>query len=486
MGKGKLKAKELHFLKSFGNFDLAAICREANIILQSQRVSKSELLNYLRSAAELPGDSKTAQRFKSLAQYLQGKGNIADLRIEPGKAFEEKILQKPIPYPTFGSEGIEPSAIEQMNNAMSLPVTLAGALMADAHEGYGLPIGGVLATTANVVIPYAVGVDIACRMCLSVFPVNPDVLKTKTEMLRQILLRTTIFGVGSKNKDHIDTTLFDRREWLATKVIRQFRDLAYSQLGTSGGGNHFVEWGEIKIPPGNRLLGVKPGNYLALLSHSGSRGFGSEIALYYSKLAMEKIKLPGKALHLAWLELNSQEGQEYWLAMNLAGEYASANHHEIHAKVARELNEQPLGMVENHHNFAWVETLPDGRRAIVHRKGATPAQINSIGIIPGSMVHPAYIIKGKGNPASLSSASHGAGRRMSRSKALQTFTHSDLKYILDKWGVDLTGGGLDEAPMAYKEIDTIMACQTDLVEVIAKFYPKIVRMANPEGKHRWE
>jgi len=321
---------------------------------------------------------------------------------------------------------------------------------------------------------------------MSVFPIKPEILGTKSEMLSQILLRTTIFGVGSKNKNHIDTSLFDKKEWSATKVIRQFRDLAYSQLGTSGGGNHFVEWGELRITGFDPLLGIEPGNYLTLLSHSGSRGFGSEIALHYSKLAMEKVKLPGKARHLAWLDLNSQEGQEYWLAMKLAGDYASANHHEIHAKVTRELNEHPLKMVENHHNFAWTETLPDGRKAIVHRKGATPAHPNSLGIIPGSMVHPAFIVKGKGNAASLSSASHGAGRRMSRSKALQSFSQSDLKFVLDKWGVELIGGGLDEVPMAYKDIETVMGYQSDLVEVLAKFFPKIVRMANPERKHRWE
>lgn len=172
--------------------------------------------------------------------------------------------------------------------------------------------------------------------------------------------------------------------------------------------------------------------------------------------------------------------------MNLAGDYASANHHEIHAKVSRELNERPIRTIENHHNFAWEETLPDGRKAIVHRKGATPAHVNSLGIIPGSMVHPAFVVKGKGNAASLSSASHGAGRLMWRSMALQSFTISDHRHVLDKWGVELIGGGLDEVPMAYKDIDKVMAYQLELVEVLAKFYPKIVRMANPERKHRWE
>jgi tRNA-splicing ligase RtcB len=486
MGKSKIKPKELHFLKSKGDFDIAAICREANIILRSQRVTKDELLQYIINTLEMPEKTDADNRFKSLVGYLQTKNYQPNIQSVGNDIKGVVLLRKPLTYTIYGAEGIEPGAIEQMENAMSLPITLAGALMADAHEGYGLPIGGVLATTGNVVIPYAVGVDIACRMCMSVFPIKPDIIRTKSEMLSQILFRTTIFGVGSKNKNHLDTSLFDRKEWSSTMVIKRFRDLAYSQLGTSGGGNHFVEWGELRITAKNPLLGLEPGNYLALLSHSGSRGFGSEIALHYSKLAMERVKLPGKARHLAWLDLNSQEGQEYWLAMNLAGDYASANHHEIHAKVARELNEHPLKMIENHHNFAWAEILPDGQKAIVHRKGATPAHPNSLGIIPGSMVHPAFIVKGKGNAASLSSASHGAGRRMSRSKAMQSFTQSDLKFVLDKWGVELIGGGLDEVPMAYKDIETVMGYQSDLVEVLAKFFPKIVRMANPERKHRWE
>lgn len=486
MGKSKLKPKELRFLKPKGDYDIAAICREANIILRSSRVTKGELLEFIKNAVEINKIIDIDYRFKGLTPYLKAKKNPATKKPESSSYRGDVLLQKPLSFVIYGSEVIEPGAIEQMENAMSLPITLAGALMADAHEGYGLPIGGVLATTGNVVIPYAVGVDIACRMCMSVYPIGPEVLRNKAEMLSQILTRTTIFGVGSKNKMHIDTSLFDRKEWKATKVIRQYRDLAYSQFGTSGGGNHFVEWGELRVTANNPLLGLERGNYLALLSHSGSRGFGSEIALHYSKLAMGRVKLPGKARHLAWLDLNSQEGQEYWLAMNLAGDYASANHHEIHVKVSRELNQRPIKTIENHHNFAWEETLPDGRKAIIHRKGATPAHVNSLGIIPGTMIHPAFVVRGKGNAASLSSASHGAGRLMSRSKALQSFTISDLRHVLNKWGVELIGGGLDEVPMAYKDIDAVMAYQSELVEVLAKFYPKIVRMANPERKHRWE
>src|SRR6185312_15457869 len=197
------------------------------------------------------------------------------------------------------------------------------------------------------------------------------------------------------------------------------------------------------------------GKYLGLLSHSGSRGLGATIASHYTQLAKQKRQLPGEAKNLAWLNLDEEEGMEYWLAMNLAGDYASANHHVIHAKIAKQLERKPMKMVENHHKFAWKE-MYDGREVIVHRKGATPAGKNVLGIIPGSMTAPGFIVKGKGETASLNSASHGAGRKMSRTAAMRSITQTILKEELDKHNVKLMGGGLDEAPQAYKDIGVVM------------------------------
>jgi tRNA-splicing ligase RtcB (3'-phosphate/5'-hydroxy nucleic acid ligase) len=237
-----------------------------------------------------------------------------------------------------------------------------------------------------------------------------------------------------------------------------------------------VEFGVTRILDEKNELGVAPGEYLAVLSHSGSRNLGATIAKFYTNLAMEKCPLPKDAKHLAWLGLDTQEGQEYWLAMNLAGDYASACHHHIHARLGKALGEQPLTMVENHHNFAWKEKLADGREVIVHRKGATPAGKGVLGVIPGSMVHEGFIVRGKGNPLSINSASHGAGRVMSRTKAKNSITQHELKMMLKEHQVELIGGGLDEAPIAYKNIHEVMAAQKDLVEVIGTFLPKIVRM----------
>jgi tRNA-splicing ligase RtcB len=394
------------------------------------------------------------------------------------------LRPEPLGYPIYGPEHIEAGALGQMETAMRLPIAVAGALMPDAHQGYGLPIGGVLATDANTVIPYAVGVDIACRMCLSIFDLPASMTETESKLLKKVLVENTHFGIGSESNRRLDDSLFDRPEWRATKPIRDLRDKAYRQLGTSGTGNHFVEWGELEIFGNDDLLNVPPGKYLALLSHSGSRGFGGGIAGYYSKVAMEKTRLPKEAQHLAWLTLDSEEGQAYWLAMNLAGEYASANHHEIHDKIAKALNQSRLALVENHHNFAWKEKLANGREVMVHRKGATPAGPNDLGIIPGSMTLPGYVVRGKGEGASIHSASHGAGRVMSRSQAFRTLDKKVVRQAIETAGVSLIGGDLDEAPMVYKNIETVMAAQQDLVTILARFLPKIVRMA--EGKEKAE
>jgi tRNA-splicing ligase RtcB len=168
------------------------------------------------------------------------------------------------------------------------------------------------------------------------------------------------------------------------------------------------------------------------------------------------------------------------MAMNLAGDYAAACHHVIHAKIARQLGRKPIRMVENHHNFAWKEKLIDGREVIVHRKGATPAGKGTLGIIPGSMTAPGYVVKGKGKEDALSSASHGAGRAMSRSAAKNSITQKMVKQELEKAGVDLIGGGVDEAPDAYKDIKKVMHYQDELVDVLGEFTPKIVRMCGDD------
>jgi len=383
----------------------------------------------------------------------------------------------PARYQQWGRD-IEPHSIEQMENACQLPVAVAGALMPDAHLGYGLPIGGVLATQ-NAVIPYAVGVDIACRMKMSVLDLPVSALDDNSDRFKRAIAEETRFGVGAAFKKRRHHPVMDE-DWSFAQTVRTHKDKAWSQLGTSGSGNHFVEFGLLTLE--NADLGLVAGTYLALLSHSGSRGTGNLIASHYSKLAMNlRPELPRELQHLAWLDLDTQAGQEYWRAMELMGRYAAANHALVHEHVLRHLGVEAILDIENHHNFAWKETHL-GRDLIVHRKGATPAQAGVVGIIPGSMATPGFVVRGKGKPESLHSASHGAGRRMSRKAAKRQYTWSDSHAFLKERGVTLMSAGLDEVPMAYKDILSVMKAQQDLVEPIARFDPKLVKMAPPGEK----
>jgi tRNA-splicing ligase RtcB len=400
---------------------------------------------------------------------------VAEALLEPPDAIP---LREGAPFQVYGAEAIEEGALKQMRTAMRLPVTLAGALMPDAHPGYGLPIGGVLATR-NAVIPYSVGVDIGCRMCLTLYDLPGQLLTEKKDALKKMLLDHTRFGRATfqKQKDH---PVLERREFREIPVVRELKDRAVAQIGSSGGGNHFVEFGLVELLAPVAEHSLLPGRYLAILSHSGSRGLGAGIAGHYTKLAMEHCKLPPEARHLAWLDLDTEAGQEYWLAMNLAGDYASACHHQIHERLAAALKTEPLARIENHHNFAWKEKDALGNELIVHRKGATPAGKGVLGIIPGSMASPGFIVWGKGESLSINSASHGAGRVMSRTRAKETLTQAGVVAYLTSAGLEVIGSGLDEAPMVYKDIHQVMAAQQDLVEVLGSFTPRIVRMCGDE------
>ena len=379
----------------------------------------------------------------------------------------------PAPWKQWG-EDIDPAAQKQLIDACDLPVSVRGALMPDAHLGFGLPIGGVLATR-NAVIPKAVGVDIACRMKLTILDRDIDHLKRYRTQFIQALEKETRFGIGSGFERPRDHRVLDE-DW-SDPVLQRVRDRARKQLGSSGSGNHFVEFGTVEIS--DSRSGLEPGSYLGLLSHSGSRGAGAFVADHWSNIAKSMHPhLPRHLQELAWLDLDHEEGQRYWNAMELMGNYAEANHDCIHKALLRSLGAHPLASIENHHNFAWIENH-DGEDLVVHRKGATPAGEGELGVIPGSMTAPTYVVVGKGASESLCSSSHGAGRRMSRRKAKLKYRNTDLRQAVDKAGVELLSAGIDEAPMVYKDIDEVMAAQTDLVESIATFMPRIVRMADP-------
>lgn len=434
--------------------------------------SEEEALGILKQILNAPENYLDDEILKPIAEKLMPEPEAEGMNIS--------LNASGIQFNVFGQEHIEEGAMHQMYQAAKLPVSVAGALMPDAHSGYGLPIGGVLATE-NAVIPYGVGVDIGCRMCLSIYDIDPKELVQKENFFTRELQEATLFGSGAQFDRASDHEVMEHELFYQLPLLKNLHGRAWKQLGSSGSGNHFAEFGVVEITEKDELLGVEAGNYIGLLSHSGSRAMGATIANHYTKLAISKRRLPQEAKNLAWLSLDEEEGIEYWNAMNLAGDYASACHHIIHAKIAKQLGRQPLTMVENHHNFAWKEKWK-GKEVIVHRKGATPAGKDVLGIIPGSMTADGFIVKGKGEAASVNSASHGAGRKMSRSKAIASVTDKQFKDELKKFGVKLLGGGLDESPFAYKDINVVMQSQKALVDIVGKFTPKIVKMDGAKHK----
>lgn len=428
---------------------------------------KEEVIRILEEILRIPEEWKADPVWGKIAKCFCPE-------VKENSFMAHTLRDTSLEYAVYGNAFIEDTARRQMDIAMRLPVTVSGALMPDAHGGFGVPIGGVLATD-EVVIPYAVGMDIGCRMSLSIFDVSGKYLQRYAYQAEKALREYTHFGMDGGVSYKAEHEVIDREEFGFTSLLRGLRGKAIRQLGSSGRGNHFVEFGVIELYPGNGL-GLPEGNYTALLSHSGSRGLGAAIAQYFTGLAIDTCRLPKEAKNLAWLDLSSEAGQEYWMSMNLAGDYARACHECIHDIMAKELGVKVLARVENHHNFAWKDRLADGKEVVIHRKGATPAHAGEAGIIPGSMTTAGYLVRGKGEPRSLFSASHGAGRAQSRQQARNSITVSELKGRLNHAGVTLIGGSTEEAPAAYKDIEMVMKAQQSLVGIEGRFMPVIVRM----------
>lgn len=465
MGRSDIKGKDLRKINYTSDSTISLAMEVMKKAYKHE--SKKEKLKILEDVLLYSEQYKNHEVLGKLALAIIGK-----VKANSGTTY--KLEAESQSFTIFGKKHIDTNTVNQMQTAMQLPVTVSGALMPDAHVGYGLPIGGVLATK-EAVIPYAVGLDIGCRMALSLFKEPDNFLDRYSYQVKTALKEQTHFGIGKIAPHTTDHEVLERSEFRELDLLKPLHGKAQNQLGTSGSGNHFVEFGTVEIKEDNNL-GIATGNYIGLLSHSGSRGLGATIASHYTKIAMDKCYLPKGAKHLAWLDINSEAGQEYWQAMNLAGDYAEACHQVIHHKLAKALGLKPILNIANHHNFAWKE-IHNGQEVILHRKGATPAHKDQLGIIPASMADVGYIVSGKGNPNSLCSASHGAGRKMSRQKTKASVTGSTLRKHLKQHKITLIGGNTDEAPMAYKNLEEVLKSQTDLVDVQGSFKPSIVRMS---------
>lgn len=379
----------------------------------------------------------------------------------------------------FGTEGIpvkcwlnelEDGALIQAVNLANLPFAFKHiAIMPDCHQGYGMPIGGVLATN-NVIIPNAVGVDIGCGMSA----VKTSLKNIEIEDLKKIMGEVRLrIPVGFEHRPtRCDEDLMPKLPVLIGRVIDSQYDSARKQIGTLGGGNHFIEFQK------------DTSGFVWVMIHSGSRNLGKRVADFYNKLAVE---LNGKwfssvpASHdLAFLPCDSDEANDYFSEMKYCVEFAFANR----ALMMKEIQEVILNVLPKEavefepiiniaHNYAaWENHF--GKNVVVHRKGATLAREGTVGIIPGSQGTRSYIVKGLGNPQSFMSCSHGAGRKMSRAQACNTLSLEDEIRKLDEMGI-VHGirhkKDLDEASGAYKNIDDVMKNQSDLVEIVEELTP---------------
>ncbi len=375
---------------------------------------------------------------------------------------------------------IEPEAYNQLEKACELPVAVAGSLLPDAHVGYALPVGGVAALD-NAVSPAFVGFDIACRMKLSILDIQPDEFEEARKTFAKILDGVTSFGLGADFIDgKRDHPVMEDSRWDEIGKARELKNKAAKQLGSSGSGNHFADLmtGEV-IKEKSWLPLFKGDRFVALLTHSGSRGTGYQIASYYKNIAEKETQKQhsGISKNYAWLSLDHDAGREYWNAMQLMGDYASANHDLIHKHFAKEAGLEILAEFENHHNFAWEKTDDEGRKIIIHRKGATPAEKGVVGIIPGSMGTSSYLVEGLGNKESLWSSAHGAGRISSRTKAKKNHNDKAYRKFLKEKDILTIGVATDETNQCYKDIDRVMHLQEGkLVESVAIMQPRVVIM----------
>ena len=392
----------------------------------------------------------------------------------------EDVMQNITVYGEIGRD-IDREAYNQLEKACSLPVSISGALLPDAHVGYALPVGGVAALD-NAVSPAFVGFDIACRMKMSILDINPDEFEEARESMAKILEGVTSFGVGSGFSDgKRDHPVMDDPRWNEIDKARELKSKATKQLGSSGGGNHFADLMTGTVTREKEWLPLQKGDpFVALITHSGSRGTGYQIASHYKNIAEKKTQQNHKGIskNYAWLSLDEEAGAEYWEAMQLMGEYASANHELIHKHFAKGADVRLLAEYENHHNFAWKKIGKNGERMVIHRKGATPAEKGVVGIIPGSMGTPSYLVEGLGDEESLWSSAHGAGRISSRTQAKKNHDEKAYREFLDKNDILTIGVAKDETYQCYKDIDRVMSLQEGkLVNTVAEMNPRVVVMA---------
>ena len=396
-----------------------------------------------------------------------------NLCVKKDKIMQKEIKTENIPIKMW-LDDIEKGAMDQARNLANLPFAYKHiCLMPDAHQGYGMPIGGVLASE-DVIVPNAVGVDIGCGMCAVETNIEADGLSR--EQLTKIMKGVReVVPLGFEHQKHNQDESLMPKGYTIEKfnVVKLQYYRALKQLGTLGGGNHFIE------------LQKSDKGHLWIMIHSGSRNFGLKVAEYYNQLAKKLNKQYNSnvdpKVDLAYFPFDTREGHLYFQEMKYCTEFALANRklmleriQQVTSSVLNGIEYKP--MINIAHNYATFEEH-FGKKVIVHRKGATSAKFGEIGIIPGSQGTKSYIVEGLGNPESFMSCSHGAGRVMSRTAAIKNLNLEEEKEKLDKLGIIHSIRGkndLEEASSAYKDIAEVMALQSDLVKILVELSPLAV------------
>ena len=381
----------------------------------------------------------------------------------------KKVILEGLKHPIkLWLDDIEDGALEQAKNLANLPFLFKHvAIMPDSHQGYGMPIGGVIATK-GVVIPNAVGVDIGCGMLAC----KTSLTEISTDIIKKIMsdIRKTVPVGFEHHKKPVENNLV-MPSTIYEVMSREEKKIDY-QLGTLGGGNHFIE-----IQKGDD-------GHIWFMIHTGSRNFGKQVCDYYNKKAKQENKKWFSSIDpkhdLAFFPINSPWYKAYIAEMNFALEFAQENRDIICSRILEAflsyVNCSIFEPINIHHNYARMENH-FGQNVMVHRKGATSAKKDQAGIIPGSQGTSSYIVEGLGNKESFMSCSHGAGRKMSRTKAENTLDLSKEINAMNKQRIIHSiryKNDLDEAPGAYKDIDTVMNNQNDLVKVLIKLKPLAV------------
>ncbi|CAA2136988.1 RNA-splicing ligase RtcB [Hyphomicrobium sp. ghe19] len=359
------------------------------------------------------------------------------------------------------------ATVAQMRNCMGVGNAVAGVICADGHLGYAQPVGGVIAYEKQISIS-GVGFDIGCGNMAVRLDTRFEEIESRIGSITKDIARIVSFGIGRSNNERVEHELFDDSNAWKASDMEAYRQKAVNQIGTVGSGNHYVDL--MRDEAGYVWIGV----------HFGSRGLGHTSATRYLKAAGGK---DGMNVPPAVVDEDSELGQRYIAAMELAGRYSYAGREWVVERVRQIIGGMVTDMVHNHHNYAWRETH-DGRDLWVVRKGATPAFPGQRGFVGGSMGDDAVILEGVDSPeakASLYSTVHGAGRLFGRKEAKRRFSRVEMDAWLQRRGVTLVGADLDESPMAYRRLDEVLAYHATSTRVLHRLTPFAVVMAG-EGE----